>query len=134
MIESKLQSPHLNIPDPSPPNPASPQNSPPPPQRSQRQQQRNQRKFTSLLPSQNNNGYYPEGVVVNLKDSLGILGFTLNQIVSERQIRRRYMMELAQQFHPYKNDPEISGQNREEATAYFQLINNAQEYLRHITT
>ena len=75
--------------------------------------------------------YDPEGVGANLKDSLGILGFSMNEIVTESQVRRRYM-ELARKFHPDKNNPSTSGRNREEATTYFQLINNAQQYLRHI--
>ena len=39
--------------------------------------------------------YDPKEVGVNFKDSIGILGFSLNEIFSERQIRRRYM-ELTQ--------------------------------------
>ena len=41
MIESKLRSPHLNIPDPSPPNPPQPAKKYHPPRRSRRQQQHN---------------------------------------------------------------------------------------------
>ena len=62
-----------------------------------------------------------------------ILRFTLSNNVSERQVRRRYI-ELARKYHPDKNVPAESGQNKEEATIYFQLINNAQQYLRHIVT
>ena len=75
--------------------------------------------------------YDPEGVGVNLKDSLGILGFSMNEIVTENKVRRRYM-ELARKFHSDKNNPTTSGRNREEATTYFYLINNDQQYLRHI--
>ena len=39
-------------------------------------------------------------------------------------------MELARKYHPDKNNPEESGQNYEEATEYFQLLNNAQRHLR----
>ena len=61
MIESKLRSPHLNIPDPSPPNPPSPQNNTPPPRRSRRQQQRNHNHLPPS-PPRNNNGFDPAGV------------------------------------------------------------------------
>ena len=130
MIENKIRSPHLKLPDPTP-NPPNSQYTTPSPQRNRRQQQDNQ---NHLLPSpspRNNNGFNPEEVGVNLKDSLGILRFSMNEIVTEHMVRRRYM-ELARKFHPEKNNPTTSGRNREEATTYFQLINNAQQYLRHI--
>ena len=63
--------------------------------------------------------------------SLGIIGFNLSNNVSERQVRRKYM-ELARKYHPDKNVPAKSGRDKEEATIYFQLINNSQQYLRNI--
>ena len=50
-------------------------------------------------------GGFVVGVGVNLKDSLGILGFSMNEIVTESQVRRRYM-ELARKFHPDKMIPQ----------------------------
>ena len=133
MIESKLRSPHLDLPEPSPPTSPSPPKKPPP-RRSQRNRQRN---YEHLPPSPpppcNTDDYDPEGVGVNLRDSLKILGFNLSDNVSERQVRRRYI-ELARKYHPDKNVPAESGRNKEEATVYFQLINTAQQYLRHIVT
>ena len=128
MIESKLRSPHLDLPDASPPNPPSPPRNTPP-QRSQRQRQQN--KNLPPSPPRNNAKYNPEGVGTNLRDSLGVLGFNLSNNVSERQVRRRYM-DLARKYHPDKNVPAESGRNKEEATIYFQLINNAQQFLRNI--
>ena len=32
----------------------------------------------------------------------------------------------------YKNDPEITGMNRDQATAHFQLLNTADSYLRSV--
>ena len=66
------------------------------------------------------------GVGTNLSDSLGILGFTLSDNVSERQVRRRYI-ELARKYHPDKNEPAESGRNKNEATIYFQLISNTHQ-------
>ena len=71
----------------------------------------------------------PAGIGRNLSDSLAILGFSLEDNVTERHIRRRYM-EMARKYHPDKNNPEETGRNHEEATQYFQLLNNAQAYLR----
>ena len=130
MIENKIRSPHLKLPDPTP-NPPNSQYTTPHPQRNCRQQQDNQNHFPPSPSPRNNNGFNPEGVGVNLKDSLGILGFSMNEIVTEHMVRRRYI-ELARNFHPDKNNPTTSGRNREEATTYFQLINNAQQYLWHI--
>ena len=131
MIEIKLRSPHLDLPDPSLPNPPIPPRNTPLPQRSQRQRQRQKNENLPPSPLRNNAEYNSEGVGTNLRDSLGILGFNLNEIVTERQVRRRYI-ELARKYHPDKNVPAKSGRNKEEATNYFQLINNAQQYLQNI--
>ena len=90
MIESKIRSPHLKIPNPSS-NTSNSQHKTPSPRRNNQQQQGNQNHLPPSLPPQNHNEYNPEGVGVNLKDSLGILGFSMNEIVLERQVRRRYM-------------------------------------------
>ena len=128
MIESKLRSPHLDLPDPTPPSPPSPPRNTPPPRRSQRHRQQSENPPPS--PPRNHAEYDSEGVGTNLRDSLGILGFNLNEILTERQARRRYI-ELARKYHPDKNVPAESGRNSEQATTYFQLINNAQQYLRN---
>ena len=129
MIESKLRSPHLDLPNPSPTSPPSPLINAPPPQGNQRRRQHQQNK--NILPSspRSNNEYDPEGVGTNLRDSLGILGFNISDNISERQVRRRYMV-LDRKYHPDKNVPTKSGRDKEEATIYFQLINNAHQYLQ----
>jgi len=59
------------------------------------------------------------------------IGLTIEDEISERHIRRRYM-EMARKFHPDKNNPEETGRNHDEATHFFQLLNNAHTYLREI--
>ena len=143
LIESRLKSPHIehNEPAPSPPSPPSstPPPSPPrtstssPPHRNQRNSRRQNTPPPNPPPSppQNNTSrdYDPDGIGHNLCDSLDILGFSLEDNVTERHIRRRYM-QMARKYHPDKNIPEETGRNQEEATRYFQLLNNAQAYLR----
>jgi len=66
-----------------------------------------------------------------MHDSLGILGLSLHDEITERHVRRRYM-QMARKYHPDKNNPEESGRNHVEATHFFQLLNNAHAYLREI--
>jgi len=41
-------------------------------------------------------------------------------------------MEMVRKYHPDKNNPEESGRNHDEAITFFQLLNNAQSYLREV--
>ena len=147
MIDSKLQFPHIKIPEPnkarstppsSPPRHSScppNENNTPPRERQNRQRNRpltppNQTPEPSPSRNQGPRDYDPEGVGQNLYDSFAILGFSLEDNATERQIRRRYI-EMARKYHPDKNNPSESGRNHEEATKYFQLLNNAQSHLRN---
>ena len=145
LIDSKLRYPHRDIPEPSrssaprspPPRDSSssrPATPPPasPPQRGRRRENYRTpppREQPSTPPSTRSRSYDPDGIGRNLRDSLAILGFSLGDNVSEMQIRRRYM-QMARKYHPDKNKPEETGRNQEEATQFFQLLNNAQAYLR----
>ena len=143
LIDSRLRFPHRNIPEPSnpnedPPYPQSPpRNSTPPspPRQSNRNSNRPPSPCSQNIPPsppRNNDesrNYNPEGVGHNLQDSFAILGYTIEDGATERQVRRRYI-ELARKYHPDKNNPEESGRNHQEATEFFQLLNNAQQHLR----
>jgi hypothetical protein len=59
--------------------------------------------------------------------SLTILGLGLE--ASETEIRVHYR-QLACKYHPDKNDPAITGLSASEASAFFQLLNNAHQYLK----
>ena len=148
MIDSKVQFINQLIPEPPRNIPSTPPPSPPLPQRKNQQRQhtstpprhnQRQRNSPQNSPPPNTspprNGYYRdfdlEGIGLNLQDYLAILGYTLQDDISERHIRRRYM-EMARKFHPDKNNPEESGSNQDEATVFFQLLNNAQSYLREV--
>ena len=145
MIDSKLRFPHLDIPEPNradPPPPFPPRNDTPPPNEHStppRRRQRNQRRNHPPTPpnqnpapspprNRNTRDYDPGGVGQNLADSFAILGFSLEDNVSERQVRRRHI-EMARKYPPDKNNPAESGRNQEEATVFFQLLNNAQSHL-----
>jgi DnaJ-class molecular chaperone len=59
-----------------------------------------------------------------------ILGLGLG--ASETEINVHYR-QLACKYHSDKNDPAITGLTATEASAFFQLLNNAQEYLKDCT-
>jgi curved DNA-binding protein CbpA len=62
-----------------------------------------------------------------MSHSLTILGLGLGS--SETKIKVHYR-QLARKYHPDKNDPAITGLTASEASTFFQLLNNAQEYLK----
>ncbi len=62
--------------------------------------------------------------------SLTILGLGLG--ASEIEIKVHYR-QLACKYHPDKNDPAITGLTANEASDFFKLLNNAQEYLKEHT-
>ena len=145
MIDSKLRFPHRKIPEPTNTTPplrpnAAPPQPPTPPQRRHNNNREHRRDLPPSPPPNNppsppRNGnsrnYNPEGVGHNMFDSLAILGFTIQYDITERHIRRRYM-KMVRKYHPDKNKPEETGRNREDATQFFQLLNNAQAYLQEI--
>ena len=59
--------------------------------------------------------------------SLTILGLGLG--ASETEIKVHYR-QLARKYHPDKNNPAITGLDATESSVFFQLLNNAHEYLR----
>ncbi len=62
--------------------------------------------------------------------SLAILGLGLG--ASETEIKVHYR-QLARKYHPDKNNPVITGLDTAESSVFFQLLNNAHEYLRDRT-
>ena len=76
-----------------------------------------------------NRQWNPEGVGRNLFDSFGLLGLGFD--ATEMEVKTAYRM-FALRYHPDENDPEITGMNRDQATAHFQLLNTANSYLRSV--
>ena len=58
--------------------------------------------------------------------SLQILGLGLG--ASEMEIKVHYR-QLARKYHPDKNNPTMTGLTTAEASDFFKLLNNANEYL-----
>ncbi len=63
----------------------------------------------------------------SMSQSLTILGLGFG--ASETEIRVHYR-QLARKYHPDKNSPAITGLSASEASTFFQLLNNAHEYLK----
>jgi hypothetical protein len=63
----------------------------------------------------------------SMSHSLKILGLGLG--ASETEIKIQYR-QLARKYHPDKNDHAATGLTTEEATEFFKLLNNANDYLR----
>jgi curved DNA-binding protein len=61
--------------------------------------------------------------------SLTILGLGLG--ASETEIKVHYR-QLARKYHPDKNDTAVTGLTTSEASDFFKLLNNANEYLKDI--
>jgi DnaJ-class molecular chaperone len=59
--------------------------------------------------------------------SLTILGLGLG--ASEMEIKVHYR-QLARKYHPDKNDTTLTGLTTTEASDFFKLLNNANEYLK----
>jgi DnaJ-class molecular chaperone len=63
----------------------------------------------------------------SMSHSLKILGLGLG--ASEMEIKVHYR-QLASKYHPDKNDPTATGLTATEASDFFKLLNNANEYLK----
>jgi hypothetical protein len=63
----------------------------------------------------------------SMSQSLTILGLGFG--ASETEIRVHYG-QLSRKYHPDKNSPAITGLSASEASTFFQLLNNAHEYLK----
>ena len=59
--------------------------------------------------------------------SLTILGLGLGASGTEIKVHYR---QLARTYHPDKNNPNITGLTTENASEFFKLLNNANDYLR----
>ena len=144
----KLKQPGINIPPPNPhrPNPTSPEQPPTPPRNSGPPRQ-NQRTQTPSPPPANNHrqqspppnpppsppnhsnqNYNPNKVERSKPDALRALGLPLN--ATEREVRSKFR-RLSLVYHPDRYSSDI-GMTIGEATAHFQLLNNAHEYLRSL--
>jgi DnaJ-class molecular chaperone len=62
-----------------------------------------------------------------MSHSLKILGLGLG--ASETEIKVHYR-QLARKYHPDKNNTIITGLSEEEASEFFKLLNNANDYLK----
>jgi DnaJ-class molecular chaperone len=62
-----------------------------------------------------------------MSHSLKILSLGLG--ASKKEIKIHYR-QLARKYHPDKNDQVATGLTTEEATEFFKLLNNANDYLR----
>ena len=58
---------------------------------------------------------------------LKILGLGLNASKTEIKVHYR---QLARKYHPDKNDYAATGLTTEDATEFFKLLNNANDYLK----
>ena len=144
----KLKQPGINIPPPNPhrPNPTPPEQPPTPPRNSGPPRQ-NQRTQTPSPPPANNHrqqspppnpppsppnhsnrNYNPNEVERSKPDALRALGLPLN--ATEREVRSKFR-RLSLVYHPDRYSSDI-GMTIGEATAHFQLLNNAHEYLRSL--
>jgi hypothetical protein len=101
-----------------PPPPTPPRNPPPSPPREPREPPRSN--------DDQNRGYDPDGVGYNLEDSLGI--FNLEQGVNWMEIKAEFK-RLSRLYHPDKHNPARTNMTTEQAKAFFQLFNNAKDYL-----
>ena len=63
----------------------------------------------------------------SMSHSLKILGLGLS--ASETEIKVHYR-QLARKYHPDKNETTITGLTAEEASEFFKLLNNANNYLK----
>ncbi len=62
-----------------------------------------------------------------MSHSLKILGLGLRASKTEIKVHYR---QLARKYHPDKNDTTITGLLAEEASEFFKLLNNANDYLK----
>jgi DnaJ-class molecular chaperone len=63
----------------------------------------------------------------SMSHSLKILWLGLG--ASEMEIKVHYR-QLARKYHPDKNDPTVTGLTATEASDFFKLLNNTNEYLK----
>ena len=103
-----------------PPVPSPPRRGPPPPPPSRHQ---------PLGTDHAQRDYDPEMVSRSLSDSFKVLGPGLG--VTEIEVKVQYRA-LSRIYHPDRHDPMHTGLTNEAAADFFELINNAQAYLREV--
>jgi hypothetical protein len=142
----KLRQPGVEIPPPDPnrrssntsstpppsPNNNNPPPSPPPRHNNAPSTPPRRRPNNHAPPSPRSNhtstNYDPELVNSNKNHALRALGLPRN--ATEREVRTKFR-RLSMIYHPDKYSPAL-GISQERATAHFQTINNANEYLRSL--
>ena len=92
----------------------------------ERNNRRIQRRNTSK-PNQGDQNFNYENVGQNLFDSLKILGLGYDATWTEVKTSFRL---LARMYHPDQHKPEQTGMSKLEAQEYFQMLNNARDYLK----
>ena len=80
-------------------------------------------------PENRNNprGYDPSQVCVTLWDSLRALD--LGNTATYAEVKAQYR-SMARIYHPDQHRPESTGMSNEQAKQFFQMINNAHEFLK----
>ena len=64
-----------------------------------------------------------------MADSIALLGFNVSFNAKERDVIIA-CRKLARKYNPDKNDPLLTSLNNDQATAFFQTLNNAFSYVR----
>jgi hypothetical protein len=67
--------------------------------------------------------------IKTINTALGNNDVSLGLGASKMEIKVHYR-QLAHKYHPDKNDPTATGLNTTEASDFFKLLNNANEYLK----
>jgi hypothetical protein len=100
-----------------PPPPTPPRNQPPSPPRNPKH---------DSTRDDRSRGYDPEGVGHNLRDSLGIFGLGPSAVWMEVRAEFRQFSRI---YHPDKHNSTRTKMSNDEAKAFFQLFNNARDFL-----
>ena len=139
----KLRQPGVDVPPPAQNNSNVPPPPPPPPSPRRSNNRRSNPQATPPRRHRHNNNrhqppsprsnhtstnYDPELVGSNKRHALRALGLPNN--ATERDVRVKFR-RLSMIYHPDKYSPQL-GISQEDATAHFQTLNNAYEYLRSI--
>ena len=105
----------------------------PPPSPQQRQQSRvppRQRRQQQSDANSSGRPYDPDMVGHSLHDSFKVLDLGIG--ASEMEVKVQFR-KLSRIYHPDKHNSSQTGMANADATAFFQLINNAYSYLKEVT-
>ena len=106
--------------------------SPPSPRNTQSQRPRNRvppRQRRQQAERNSEQQYDPDKVGRCMWDSLKVFGLGLGASETEVKVKFRAMSRV---YHPDKHNPDQAGMSNSQATAFFQLLNNAYSYLREV--